>query len=80
MADKLLNTFETVLAELFDHETSAVAANLVPDSMSRQKLAGGHPHRCAGVLHQPGRQAQMVGMEVGDDQPLDRPVQFFDDL
>ena len=69
---------QTMLSELLDHEARPVAADLGPDDMGGQELAGRHPQRRPGLRHQPGGQAEVIGMEMGDDEALHRAVQAFD--
>ena len=66
---------ETVLTKLVDHETRAMATDLVPHRMSGQEFARRHPQLRTGFVHQPGRQTEVVRMKMGDDQAPHRGVQ-----
>src|SRR5574343_1354185 len=66
---------QPMLAELLDHETGAMAADLVPDDMCRQEFAGAHPKRSACPFHQPGGKTEMIRMEMGNDQARDRAIE-----
>ena len=58
---------QPVAGELAQHRLRAVTGHLVEDGMRRQVFAGRHPDRRIVLFRQPLRQAEVIGVEVGDD-------------
>ena len=52
-----LLSIQTMLTELFDHETGAVTTDFVPHHMCGEEFTAGHPQGCACFFHQPTGQA-----------------------
>ena len=65
---------ESVGPEELHPALDVVGDVLRPGEVGLQPLAVGHPERRAVFLLQPAREAEMVGVEMGDDRTLERPV------
>jgi hypothetical protein len=64
---------EPVLREEVHAGRAVEARRVVVRRVRREEFGGGHPHRRAGLRHQPRRAAHMVGVVVRDDDVLHRP-------
>ena len=68
-----------MLAELFNHEACPMSADFVPYRMGGEEFAAGHEQACPGFLQQPVGQAEVVGVEVRDDDAFEWSLQSGED-
>ena len=59
---------ETVPAELHDHVGDRITGKLMPQGVTAEELTLRHMQRRTVARRQPGRQAKVVRVAVGDDQ------------
>ena len=65
---------KSMRAEEFNHGADRVAGDLLHHHLRREVFALGDPQPGAGLLFQPCRQAEVVGVAVGDDDARQAPL------